>query len=67
MPLRAAKAIYKSKTIIANVVLICTGVGGILLDVGLEPQAGAVMVAAGALNTVLRWFTDEPVALQDEP
>jgi hypothetical protein len=66
MPYRFAKAFYKSKTIIANVVLILTGVAGILTDVGLDTTAGSILVGVGALNVVLRWLTDEPIALSDD-
>lgn len=63
MPMRIAKAFYKSKTIITNAVLVCTGLAGILVDVGLDAQSGMVLVVAGGLNTVLRWVTDTPLSL----
>lgn len=63
MPRRITKAFYKSKTVLTNAVMICTGLAGLLTDIGLAAPAGVALVVAGALNTAIRWVTEQPISL----
>ncbi|MEM2606876.1 MAG: hypothetical protein QW101_07480 [Ignisphaera sp.] len=61
-PIEEAKPIYKSKTVITNVLAII--IVALLRMVGIEISAEQVVAILGSLNVILRAITKQPIKLR---